>query len=149
MHWYRPVTLSQLLKLRDKFPHHHNRNKPQHRIVVGNTEIGVEVGLKGAHYSVLIAPSLVPELRVMEVTNDGLLVGAAVTLTDLKTKLTGLTSSLPGTCMCVLTIHVNVLYICMLLVSVLIWCMYMYGTCSSVVKVTSDHPIVMIYKMCQ
>ena len=96
MHWYRPVTLSQLLKLRDKFPHHHNRNKPQHRIVVGNTEIGVEVGLKGAHYSVLIAPSIVPELRVMEVTNDGLLVGAAVTLTDLKTKLTAVISSLPG-----------------------------------------------------
>ena len=90
------MTLPQLLELRNRFPHHHDRSKPQYRLVVGNTEVGVEVGLKGAHYPVLIAPSLIPELRVIEVTNAGLLVGAAVTLTDLRTKLAELTSTLPG-----------------------------------------------------
>ena len=66
--------------------------------MVGNTEVGVEVALKGCHYPVLIAPSLIPELCVLEVTDDGLLVGAAVTLSDLRVKLTQLVFSLPSTC---------------------------------------------------
>ena len=94
--WYCPVTLPQLLALRDQFPQHRDRSKPQYRLVVGNTEIGVEVRLKGAHYPVLIAPTRVPELHVLEMTNEGLLVGAAVVLTDLQTKLQELISSLPG-----------------------------------------------------
>ena len=72
---------------------------------MGNTEVGVEVALKGCHYPVLIAPSLVPELCVLEVTDDGLLVGAAVTLSDLKVKLAELVNSLPGTCVHVLLIQ--------------------------------------------
>ena len=100
--WYRPVTLSQLLELRNRFLHHRDRNKPQHRLVMGNTEIGVEVALKGCHYPVLIAPSLVPELCVLEVTDDGLLVGAAVTLNDLKGKLAELVNSLPGVYTCII-----------------------------------------------
>ena len=68
--------------------------------MVGNTEVGVEVALKGCHYPVLIAPSLVPELCVLEVTDDGLLVGAATTLNDLRVKLTELISSLPGKFAC-------------------------------------------------
>ena len=96
VHWYRPVTLPRLLALRDRYPQHRDRSKPQYRLVVGNTEIGVEVRLKGAHYPVLIAPTHVPELHVLEMTDRGLLVGAAVTLTDLWTKLQKLISSLPG-----------------------------------------------------
>ena len=38
--WYRPTTLHQLLELRSRFPHHAERDKPQHRMVVGYTEIG-------------------------------------------------------------------------------------------------------------
>ena len=69
---------------------------------MGNTEVGVEMALKGCHYPVLIAPSLVPELCVLEVTDDGLLVGAAVTLSDLRVKLRQLVSSIPGECNCVI-----------------------------------------------
>ena len=38
--WYRPSSLDQLLALRDKFPHHSNRDLPKYRIVAGNSEIG-------------------------------------------------------------------------------------------------------------
>ena len=41
--WYRPVTLEQLLALRHKFPHHNDPNKPQYRIVAGNSEIGMKL----------------------------------------------------------------------------------------------------------
>ena len=38
--WFRPTTLKQLLALRDKYPHTSDKEKPQNRLVVGNTEIG-------------------------------------------------------------------------------------------------------------
>ena len=56
---------------------------------------GVEVKFKGAFYSVLISPTLVPELNQLELTEDGLIVGAAVTLSKLTTKLKELLASLP------------------------------------------------------
>lgn len=51
---------------------------------------------KDAFYEVLICPSAVPELNSMEVINTGLVVGGAVTLTELTEKLTELVSTLPG-----------------------------------------------------
>ena len=56
---------------------------------------GVEVKFKGAFYSVLISPTLVPELNQLELTEDGLIVGAAITLSKLNTKLKELLASLP------------------------------------------------------
>ena len=50
---------------------------------------------KGASYSVLISPVLVPELNQMKLTEDGLIVGAAITLTKLATKLKELQTLLP------------------------------------------------------
>ena len=38
--WYRPTSLAQLLRLRNKFPHTVTKGQPLHRIVMGNTEIG-------------------------------------------------------------------------------------------------------------
>ena len=57
---------------------------------------GVEVKFKGAFYSVLISPTHVPELNQLELTEDGLIVGAAVTLSKLTTKLKELLASLPN-----------------------------------------------------
>ena len=57
---------------------------------------GVEVEFKDSFYEVLICPSQVPELAVMEVVVGGLLVGAAVSLTQLSTKLQELICTLPG-----------------------------------------------------
>ena len=39
--WYQPISLQQLTALRDKFPHTTERGKPQYRLLVGNTEIGI------------------------------------------------------------------------------------------------------------
>ena len=50
---------------------------------------------KGAFYSVFICTTHVRELNQMELANDGLLVGAAVTLTKLTIKLKELLASLP------------------------------------------------------
>ena len=43
----------------------------------------------------MIAPDLVPELHCLELMDEGLLVGAAVTLTSLDSRLQQLTASLP------------------------------------------------------
>ena len=56
---------------------------------------GVETRLKGQFYPVMIAPDLVPELHLLELTDEGLLVGAAVTLASLDARLQQLTASLP------------------------------------------------------
>ena len=55
---------------------------------------GVEVKFKGAFYSVLISPTLVHELNQLQLTEGGLIVGAAVTLSKLATKLKELLASL-------------------------------------------------------
>ena len=118
--WYQPTTLKQLLDLRNEFPHTSKKGKPQHRIVVGNTEIGmsspmvscsfktyyvlkgVEVKFKNAFYDVLICPTSIPEMNNMEVTDRGLVVGGAVNLTELSKKLKELVNSIPGSCMLVI-----------------------------------------------
>ena len=56
---------------------------------------GIETKFKGAFYSVLVSPVLVPELNQMHLTDEGLLVGAAVTLTKLAAKLKELQTLLP------------------------------------------------------
>ena len=52
--WFRPTTLTQLLELKQK----HSDAK----IVVGNTELGVEVKFKHCDYPVYINPTYVPQL---------------------------------------------------------------------------------------
>ena len=47
--WFRPVTLTQLLQLKHSYP--------EGKIVVGNTELGVEMKFKDAKYPVMIQPS--------------------------------------------------------------------------------------------
>uniref|UniRef100_A0A8D8Y3K1 xanthine dehydrogenase n=1 Tax=Cacopsylla melanoneura TaxID=428564 RepID=A0A8D8Y3K1_9HEMI len=86
--WYRPQTLDQLLKLKQQFPHA--------KIVVGNSELGVEVKFKKFLYPVLIQPSLIPELNQARVENNGVWVGGATTLNDLKCILSEQINSLPA-----------------------------------------------------
>ncbi|ESO95509.1 hypothetical protein LOTGIDRAFT_160669 [Lottia gigantea] len=52
--WFRPVNLSQLVELKHQYPHS--------KLVVGNTEIGIEMRLKAMKYTVLIDVSDIPEL---------------------------------------------------------------------------------------
>jgi xanthine dehydrogenase/oxidase len=80
--WYQPASLSELLSLKSK----HTAAK----LVVGNTEVGIETKFKNLVYPIIINPSKVPELKAMTVTSleghapskgrMGLSVGAAVTI---------------------------------------------------------------------
>ena len=55
----RPLTLSGVLKLKAEYP--------DARLVVGNTEVGIEMKFKDARYPVLVAVTHVPELNHIEV----------------------------------------------------------------------------------
>ncbi len=85
--WHRPTTLAQLLKIKQEHP--------EARIVVGNTEIGVEAKFKGARYAHLISPALVGELHQFSQTDDAVVIGAALNLTLVQQLFSGLDKSLP------------------------------------------------------
>ncbi|XP_050220643.1 xanthine dehydrogenase 1-like isoform X2 [Mercurialis annua] len=73
--WYRPLRLQHLLDLKAKYP--------EAKLLIGNTEVGIEMRLKRIHYPVLISVAHVPELNMLSVKDDGLEIGAAVRLTEL------------------------------------------------------------------
>lgn len=85
--WYRPLTLQRLLQLKRQHPHA--------KLVVGNTEVGIEMKFKGAKYPVLIGTTHVLELNQVEVTPEGVSVGAAVTLSKVMEAFKGLITTMP------------------------------------------------------
>ena len=76
--WHRPATLAGLLALK--------KAHPDAKLVCGNTEVGVETKFKCAKYSVVVAPTHVPELTSIVEASDGRSVtfGASTTLTRLE-----------------------------------------------------------------
>lgn len=74
--FFRPTTLTHILQLKAKHPNA--------KLVVGNTEVGVEVKFKNQVYPVIINPSYVPELFDISITQDGVEFGAAVTLSSIE-----------------------------------------------------------------
>uniref|UniRef100_A0A6P7FW35 Xanthine dehydrogenase n=1 Tax=Diabrotica virgifera virgifera TaxID=50390 RepID=A0A6P7FW35_DIAVI len=77
--WYRPTKLSELLDLKQKFPNA--------KLVVGNTEVGVEVKFKHMVYPDIIQPVQIPELTSIEQTPKGVKIGASATLVDIENYL--------------------------------------------------------------
>ncbi|XP_022094633.1 xanthine dehydrogenase/oxidase-like [Acanthaster planci] len=73
--WFRPVTVQQVLDIKDKYP--------EAKMVVGNSEIGVEVKFKDQVYPVLIDVNHIPALTEISTTPTGVKVGASVSLTEL------------------------------------------------------------------
>ncbi|TKY48375.1 Xanthine dehydrogenase 1 [Spatholobus suberectus] len=73
--WYRPLTLQHLLDLKAKYA--------DAKLLVGNTEVGIEMRLKRIPYRVLISVMHVPELNVLDAKDDGIEIGAAVRLSDI------------------------------------------------------------------
>lgn len=76
LYWFRPLKLEHVLDLKLQYP--------DAKLVVGNTEVGIEMKFKNAQYKVLISVSYVPELNSLNVTEKGLEIGAAVRLTELQ-----------------------------------------------------------------
>lgn len=85
--WYRPTALSDMLAL--KLEH------PQAKIIVGNTEVGVEIKFKHFHYPVMILPNRVPEMNEITIVNSGVHFGASVTLMTIDKTLSELSKKLP------------------------------------------------------
>ncbi|CAH0554559.1 unnamed protein product [Brassicogethes aeneus] len=79
--WHRPTTLRDLLKLKQQHPHA--------KILVGNTEIGVEVKFKNCHYPIIIQSSQIQELVSLQETSSGIKIGSSTTLTDIEEYLKG------------------------------------------------------------
>jgi hypothetical protein len=82
--------------IRSTIWHDHSHSKSVRRYFKYSwSHAGIDMKFKGAFYSVLISPVLVPELNQLKLTEDGLVVGAVVTLTKLATKLKELQTLLP------------------------------------------------------
>ncbi|KZV50307.1 xanthine dehydrogenase 1-like [Dorcoceras hygrometricum] len=75
LRWYRPLKLQHIFDLKVRYPNA--------KLVVGNTEVGIETRLKNFHYPVLIHVAHIPELNQLTVKDDGLEIGAAVKLSEL------------------------------------------------------------------
>ena len=82
--WFQPTTILQLLQFKTS---HSNV-----RIVVGNTEVGIETKFKGSVYPFLMNPSTVLELKSLSVEEAGIRVGSAVTLAVFQNYLSSLAS---------------------------------------------------------
>ncbi|KAK1313897.1 Xanthine dehydrogenase 1 [Acorus calamus] len=76
LRWYRTLKLQHLLDLKSKYP--------DAKLVVGNSEVGIEMNLKNLKYEVLISVAHVPELSALHIMNGGLEIGSAVRLTELQ-----------------------------------------------------------------
>ena len=79
MTWFRPTSMKSLLKLRS--------DHPGAKLVVGNTELGIEMKFKKCQYPVMIQPNYIPELNKIHFTPEGITVGAAVTWSRLEDTL--------------------------------------------------------------
>ncbi|XP_038214849.1 xanthine dehydrogenase [Zerene cesonia] len=86
--WFRPTTIDSLLTLKEKYP--------EAKIVVGNTEVGVEVKFKHCVYPVIIMPTSIPELNSVLEIDEGLSVGASVTLMEIENTLKKYIEILPN-----------------------------------------------------
>ncbi|XP_072991068.1 xanthine dehydrogenase-like [Typha latifolia] len=85
--WYRPLRLQHVLDLWSCYP--------EAKLVVGNTEVGIETKFKKAQYKVLISVTHVAELNVLNVKDEGMEIGASVRLTQLQEILRKVTAERP------------------------------------------------------
>jgi len=83
--WHRPLTLMELVKIAAAHP--------GAKLVVGNTEVGIEARFKFCNYPVLVSPTMVPELNALSLEKGAISLGAAAPLTRIREYLTGLVAS--------------------------------------------------------
>lgn len=74
--WYRPVTLEQLLEIKDAFP--------KAKLIGGSTETQIEIRFKAMNYNASIYVGDIAELRQYKLHDDYLEIGGNVALTDLE-----------------------------------------------------------------
>lgn len=74
--WYRPVTVQQLLEIKDAFP--------SAKVIGGSTETQIEIKFKAMQYTASVYVGDIPELRQYSFHKDRLEIGGNVCLTDLE-----------------------------------------------------------------
>ncbi|KAJ3673000.1 hypothetical protein LUZ60_006374 [Juncus effusus] len=79
INWYRPSNLQQVLNLKKLYP--------DSKLVIGNSEIGIESKFKNAQYKTLISTTHVPELNILNIKESGIEIGASVRLSKLEQTL--------------------------------------------------------------
>ncbi|KAJ5071753.1 aldehyde oxidase [Anaeramoeba ignava] len=77
--WYQPTELKDLLNIKAEYP--------EAKIIVGNSEVGVETRMKNLEYKVSISTSKIPELRQFSELEKGIRIGASLPITDIMDKL--------------------------------------------------------------
>ncbi|XP_074845961.1 xanthine dehydrogenase/oxidase isoform X2 [Carettochelys insculpta] len=86
--WIQPTTLEKLLALKAQYPNA--------KLVVGNTEVGIEMTLKNMLYPVIISPRWITEMTFIQHTEEGIIFGAACTLTVVEVVLKKAVAELPS-----------------------------------------------------
>lgn len=74
--WHSPSTLEELLELKSKFP--------KAPLVVGNTNVGIQMKFEGVLYPVIISPLRITDLYLVASNDQGLMIGGAVSLSQVK-----------------------------------------------------------------
>ncbi|ETE63145.1 Xanthine dehydrogenase/oxidase, partial [Ophiophagus hannah] len=77
--WLQPSTLKELVSLKAQHP--------DAKLVVGNTEVGIEMRLKNMLYPVIIAPTWIPEMNSVQRTEEGIRFGASCSLSCVEEEL--------------------------------------------------------------
>uniref|UniRef100_A0A8C0FU99 Xanthine dehydrogenase n=1 Tax=Bubo bubo TaxID=30461 RepID=A0A8C0FU99_BUBBB len=85
--WIQPTTLKELVALKSQYPNA--------KLVVGNTEVGIEMRLKNMLYPVIIAPAWISEMNAVQHTETGVTFGAACTLSSVEEVLRKVVAELP------------------------------------------------------
>lgn len=86
--WIQATTLKELLDLKAQHP--------EAKLVVGNTEIGIEMKFKNKLFPVIICPAWIPELNSVEHGPEGITFGAACTLSSVEKTLQEAIAKLPA-----------------------------------------------------
>ncbi|XP_006910426.1 xanthine dehydrogenase/oxidase [Pteropus alecto] len=86
--WIQVPTLKELLDL--KVQH------PEAKLVVGNTEIGIEMKFKNRLFPVIVCPAWIPELNSVERGPEGISFGAACPLNSVEKTLQDAVAELPA-----------------------------------------------------
>ncbi|XP_066122938.1 xanthine dehydrogenase/oxidase isoform X2 [Saccopteryx bilineata] len=85
--WIQALTLKELLDLKAQHP--------EAKLVVGNTEIGVEMKFKNRLFPVIVCPAWIPELNSVERGPEGISFGAACPLSSVEKTLKDAVAELP------------------------------------------------------
>ncbi|XP_075392187.1 xanthine dehydrogenase/oxidase [Tenrec ecaudatus] len=86
--WIQASTLNELLELKSQHP--------DAKLVVGNTEIGIEMKFKNKLFPVIVCPAWIPELNLVQHGPEGISFGAACPLSVVEKTLVGAVAELPA-----------------------------------------------------